>query len=181
MAELEDKQYLNNEEDEVIGAPGFSENSYGEIQEQQSDNRQVGRLQLKNYTKAPSSGKLGEVAMINGYLHQWDATTDSWLGMLSAKQSGITTFIGYVTGATGTAGSIFPDGWSVSRTSTGVYVVTHNIGDENKYIVNVSLEETTQDNRIVYEADANSFDIEITDDNAAFDDGNFVFTVYKVD
>jgi len=60
-------------------------------------------------------------------------------------------------------------------------VVTHNIGDEDKYIVNISLEETTEDNRIVYEADNDSFDVEITDENGTPDDGNFVFTVYKVD
>lgn len=87
-------------------------------------------------------------------------------------------YIGSVTTA-GVADNPFPTGWSVSRTSEGVYVVTHNFGDSDGYVVSPSLDDTTQGLTIVYERDSNSFDIEITDGSGVYDDANFSFIVIK--
>lgn len=45
------------------------------------------------------------------------------------------TYVGQVTSG-GTAGSIFPSGWSVTKNGTGDYTVTHNLNKSNIALVN---------------------------------------------
>jgi len=49
--------------------------------------------------------------------------------------------MGYVTsgGAKDTSGFFLPSAWSVSRSSAGVYVITHNIGAVYKYLPIINL------------------------------------------
>lgn len=145
-----------------------------------------GRVRLRNQTADPRSGRPGEIIMVNGTLKTWDSTSSAWVtvggggDVVTGGNGAMTSYIGAVVGTTGAPDTPFPAGWTSSRTSIGVYVVTHNLGNSNDYVVAISMDDTTQDNRVVYERDANSFDVEVTDETGAYDDGNFTFIVHHI-
>lgn len=66
--------------------------------------------------------------------------TDVWMAITDAPQtSGVgAVFAGYV-GADGTTGNRLPSGWSASKTATGTYDVTHNLGLTNLTYLAVGL------------------------------------------
>lgn len=97
---------------------------------------------------------------------------------VEGQTAGLKLYHGAVS-SSGTADDPFPTGWSVSRTSEGAYVVTHNIGSSDGYTVQATVDDNTQANRIVIERDSNSFDVEITDETNAYDDAGFNFLVIE--
>lgn len=58
-------------------------------------------------------------------IYYYDFTNNVW-----RKVGGTDAFIGYVD-SSGSAGTPFPSGWTVTRSGTGSYVVTHDIGNTN--------------------------------------------------
>lgn len=150
------------------------------------DNRDIqfnGRVRLRNHTTAPSKGRVGEVIMLNGVLSGWDSDISEWVAAskVSSPQGNMRIYIGEVDGSDGSSGTPFPAGWSSSRTSTGVYVVTHNFDDSNSYIVAPAIDDTDEDVRLVYERDSDSFDIEITDKSTGNPtDADFTFAVFRL-
>jgi len=95
---------------------------------------------------------------------------------IEGEVTGMKLYHGEVT-SNGTAGTPFPTGWTASRTSEGVYLVTHNLSGSSDYTVQATMDDTTEANRVVIERDSNSFDIEVTDENGDPDDGGVNFIV----
>lgn len=98
--------------------------------------------------------------------------------LISGQSTGMTIYHGAMN-SDGTAGNPFPSGWTSSRTSEGVYVITHNFGDSDGYTVQATIDDNTQANRVVIERDSNSFDIEVTDETNAVDDAGVNFMVIR--
>lgn len=73
----------------------------------------------------------------------------------------------------GTAGSGFPSGWTASRTTTGTYRVTHNLGS-GVYVAVVSLN-STQDLTFYVAQNANYFTVYIRDLSSSLTDESFSF------
>lgn len=179
---FEEVDSINREDTEA-----FTNELRQSVQEVNNDLNFNGRVRLRNHTADPGKGKVGEIVMVNSVLKAWDNDTSAWVAIggggssVVAGHGTMTAYTGVVTGTTGAADEPFPTGWTSSRTSTGVYVVTHNFGDSNSYTVSLSMDDTTEGNRAVYERDPNSFDVEVTDENGNPDDGNFSFLVIKVE
>ena len=159
--------------------------SQGVAQSGIEDNRDItfnGRLRLRNHTVAPAKGKNGEIIMLNGDLSEWNSSNNAWEsvggGGVASGNGAVTMYIGSVNDD-GTTGTPSPTGWTASRTSIGVYKVTHNFGDSTSYIASVDIDDTTHGLAAVYERDANSFDIEITDEDGTYDDADFSYIVIK--
>lgn len=152
-------------------------------------------LQEPNNTNSPEIPKLirwEEIRGIPTRLSQFWKADDKRISDLETSVVALTAsiavldafkdrfFIGAVNGSDGSTDSPFPTGWSSSRTSTGVYVVTHDFGDSDGYIVAPGLDDSSEGLSIVYERDSDSFDIEITDDAGNYEDANFTFIVVKI-
>lgn len=193
MGGLSNSEYLEQTEvqevDSIIrreDSDVFSNELNQSAQDVNNDLNFNGRIRLRNHTGDPSRGRPGEIIMVNSVMKTWDSATNAWIGIsggsdsVSTTQGAMTSYIGAVLGSTGASQNPFPTGWTSSRTSEGVYVVTHNLGDADGYVVAVSMDDTTQDNRVVYERDANSFDVEVTDETGAYDDGDFTFIVHHL-
>lgn len=63
----------------------------------------------------------------NGSLHIYDNEVGAWR-ILRAPFAGVFN-------ADGSLGSPFPTGWSVNKTGTGTYVITHNLGTTDYAVV----------------------------------------------
>ena len=85
--------------------------------------------------------------------------------------SGATVYAGACTSA-GAASTPFPANWTVSKTATGRYLITHNLGTTN-YVVTATGTSTL----ICYipTLSANSFNLSIVDTTNTFTDSSFYF------
>lgn len=63
----------------------------------------------------------------NGTLYVYDNKAGAWLNIRGG-------FPGTFDSA-GNAGTPFPSGWSISKTGTGSYLITHNLGNTNYAVV----------------------------------------------
>ena len=73
--------------------------------------------------------------MLNNHKHQgFDQTKE--------LSTGASYYIGWVN-SDGTAGSLFPNNWSSSRTSTGNYTITHTLPNANYVVMAIVSDGTT--------------------------------------
>jgi len=87
--------------------------------------------------------------------------------------------VGYVND-TGSAGSPFPTGWSVSRSSAGVYTITHNIGGSSRYVVvAIPLSSSGVYMAKIGSRSSNSFTVRINDDAGTLVDCDFMFILIR--
>ncbi len=78
--------------------------------------------------------KLNEqIRIVGGVPYIYDSANDAWVPLGSSGNS----FAGHVN-SDGSAGTPFPAGWTVSRSSAGIYVVTHNLADAG-YVVQLQV------------------------------------------
>lgn len=78
--------------------------------------------------------KLNEqIRIVGGVPYIYDTANNVWIPLGSSGSS----FAGRVNSG-GSAGTPFPAGWTVSRSSAGIYVVTHNLGDAG-YVVQLQV------------------------------------------
>lgn len=83
---------------------------------------------------------------------------------------------GYVSGT-----NISPDNtltWSVTNSSTGIYVVTHNLGHTN-YVVNVTPKASTVKNITVSAIASNTFTIRVANLSDTLENNDWMFTLYE--
>lgn len=87
--------------------------------------------------------------------------------------------VGYVNSG-GSSGSPFPTGWSCSRTSAGVYSITHNIGSSSGYVaVATALASSGATSAKIGSRSSNSFTVRIFDDTGTLVDADFMFVVIR--
>jgi hypothetical protein len=76
----------------------------------------------------------GTVTLTSGaatiYDHRIRGGSIPIVSLASGGGSGGGCYVGHVASG-GSAGTPFPSGWSVAHTSTGVYTITHDLGDTN--------------------------------------------------
>jgi hypothetical protein len=70
-----------------------------------------------------------------------------------------------------------PSGWSSTRTATGNYTVTHNLGSDD-YVVNATANEGTT-MIVVYSIAANSFKIVCENESGTTENNNVMFTLIR--
>ena len=106
--------------------------------------------------------------------------TPSYYKNTSFPQPGIIG-MGYVTsgGAKDSSGFFLPSAWSVSRSSAGVYVITHNIGAINKYLPMINLIGST-DKSFAVTVGANTTTIYTFNQAGAATDTAFMFVFYLI-
>ena len=92
----------------------------------------------------------------------------AWLGVGASSA----TYAGYVNDD-GTAGSL-PAGWSSTKTGTGAYTVTHNLGSTN-YIVVATSAGGAFGVCSIYALNADDFDLSIVRLAASAQDTDFTF------
>lgn len=91
-----------------------------------------------------------------------------------AAGSSTTYYIGAFN-SSGTAASLFPTGWSSSRTSVGLYVVTHNLGNTD-YVVCPTMDDgSVRWYTVAYST--NTFTLRTFDSGASLADADVHFAV----
>jgi len=75
---MTDNSEYNTRYGDPKGAPSSQGFSAGDTREFEEDTIFYGRVQLRNLSTAPRRGKVGQLAMINGKLHEWEGGTSSW-------------------------------------------------------------------------------------------------------
>lgn len=94
-----------------------------------------------------------------------------------------TTYAGHV-GSDGSTGNSLPAGWSASRSSLGIYLITHNLGDAD-YAIVATMADTNQPGRVqVSNFNKAANDVEIhwynQTDGPAFEDHAFDFILKQI-
>lgn len=89
--------------------------------------------------------------------------------------------IGVITsaGAKDTTRFFYSQNWTTSKTATGVYLITHNIGD-NKYNVQVSPVATTAFTANISAYNINSFQVSTFNGAGVATDCSFTFVLYMI-
>lgn len=89
--------------------------------------------------------------------------------------------LGYVTsgGAKDASGFFLPSAWSVSRSSAGIYVITHGIGAVNKYLPIINLIGST-DKSFSVTVGATTTTISTFNQAGAATDTAFMFVFYLI-
>lgn len=81
-------------------------------------------------------------------------------------------------GASGTQGSSFPSGWSVSKIATGRYQITHNY-DSYDYVVNVTVVSSVAKIWSIESKSNNTFNVRIANTSFTLEDNDFDFIVIR--
>lgn len=85
-----------------------------------------------------------------------------------------TAYIGAVA-SNGTAGSLFPAGWSAAKDSTGIYTVTHNLGTTDHWVGITFDDGSVRFHTLEYAT--NSFKVRAFNISASLTDSSFRFAL----
>lgn len=135
------------------------------IQSHLHNGMDTNQVDIKDILRFPKIATNGQTITFNTTTNQWEATTITT----------ITTKAGKIASA-GTAGSVFPTGWTVSKTATGQYTVVHNLGSTAYAVVANPVD--VSGSVVTIGINSNSFVILITDLSGSATDSatDFIFS-----